>query len=149
MPNTIDINQANSKNREAIVSLLQSASLPVEDLPQELRNFFIATDNGHVIGAIGLETYERNGLLRSLVVKPEYRKMKVAADLINELEKLAKSLGLQNVYLLTETAQGYFSTKGYETIGRDEAPGSLKQSTEFSHVCPSSAVLMKKMLTHY
>lgn len=149
MPNTIDINQANSKNREAIVSLLQSASLPVEDLPQELQHFFIATDNRYVIGAIGLETYERNGLLRSLVVKPEYRKMKIAAGLINELEKLARTLGLQNIYLLTETAQNYFSMKGYETIGRDDAPESLKQSTEFSHVCPSSAILMKKMLTHY
>ncbi len=119
MPNKIDINQASSKNREAIVSLLQSASLPVEDLPQELPQFFIATDNGYVIGAIGLETYERNGLLRSLVVKPEYRKMKIAAGLINELETLAGNLGLQNVYLLTETAQSYFSTKGYATIGRD------------------------------
>jgi amino-acid N-acetyltransferase len=149
MGNKIDINQANSKNREAIVSLLQSEGLPVEDLSQELRHFFIATDSRYVIGAIGLETYERNGLLRSLVVKPEYRKMKIAASLVSELEKLAKTLGLQNIYLLTETAQDYFSKKGYETIARDLAPETLKQSTEFSHVCPGSAILMKKTLTHY
>lgn len=149
MGNKIDISRANSKNREAIVSLLQSAGLPVEDLPQELQHFFTATDNTYIVGAIGLETYERNGLLRSLVVKPEYRKMKIAAGLISELEKLARNLGLQNIYLLTETAQGYFSTSGYETIARDLAPETLKQSAEFSHVCPGSAILMKKMLTQY
>ncbi len=149
MLNKIDITQANSKSREEIISLLQSSSLPAEDLPHDMGQFFVATDNGYVIGAIGLETYERNGLLRSLVVKPGYRKMKIATALVRELEKRAKDLKLQDIYLLTETAQSYFSPKGYETIGRDEAPESLKQSTEFSHVCPSSAILMKKKLTHY
>ena len=149
MRNQFDINQANSKNREAIISLLQSESLPVEDLPQDLRNFFTATGNGFIIGAIGLETYERNGLLRSLVVKSEYRKMKIAEHLINELEKLAKDLRLQSIYLLTETAQAYFAKKGYETIARNEAPDSIMKSTEFSHVCPASAILMRKTLTHH
>lgn len=148
MTRQIDISRANFKNREAIISLLQSAGLPVEDIPTDLQHFFTATENGLVIGVIGLETYERNGLLRSLVVKPEYRNMKIAAALVSEIEKLAKTLGLLDIYLLTETAQDYFLAKGFETIARNEAPESLKRSTEFSHVCPASAVLMKKRLIH-
>jgi amino-acid N-acetyltransferase len=144
MSNQIDIVPVDLKFRDAIISLLQSEGLPVNDLPPELPNFLMATGNGCVVGGIGLEIYERNGLLRSLVVKHEYRNMKIAADLINELEKLAKNAGLNAVYLLTETAQDYFSKKGYEVVNRSDAPESLKQSSEFSHVCPSTAVLMRK-----
>ena len=146
MQNTITITVAESKYKEAIIALLQSERLPVEDLPARFQNFFIATDNGFVIGAIGLEVYGRDGLLRSLVVKPEYRKMKIAEGLVNEVEKLGKSFGLAAIYLLTETAQRYFAGKGYQAIERKEAPASLMQSSEFSHVCPASAVLMKKNL---
>src|ERR1044071_1924646 len=130
MSNQIVISPVNLTYRNAIIGLLQSEGLPVADLPTDLPDFFIATDNGLVIGAIGLEVYERDGLLRSLVVKKEYRSMNIAAGLVNELEKIAKSKGLKNIYLLTETAQGYFSKKGYETIKREDAPDSLKQSSE-------------------
>jgi amino-acid N-acetyltransferase len=146
MNNQIDITLFNHKYREALVSLLQSEGLPVEDLPQDLSNFYMATDNGFIVGAIGLEIYERSGLLRSLVVKPEYRKMKIAKNLVSELERQAKNKALSCIYLLTETARDYFSKIGFEETSREEAPVSLKQSTEFSHVCPSTAIFMKKKI---
>ena len=144
MRNQIDIIPFNSEYRAALISLLQSERLPVEDLPQDLSNFYMAIDNGSIVGAIGLEIYDRSGLLRSLVVKPEYRKMKIAASLVNELEKQARTFGINEIYLLTETARNYFSKIGFEETGRDEAPASLKQSSEFSHVCPSTAIFMRK-----
>jgi amino-acid N-acetyltransferase len=146
MQNAIVITAAEPKHRQAIIALLLSERLPVEDLPVNLQNFFIATDNTIIIGTIGLEVYGRDGLLRSLVVKPEYRKMKIAVGLINTIEKLGESLGLKSIYLLTETARDYFAGKGYELMERKDAPQLLQQSTEFSHMCPASAVLMKKTL---
>lgn len=146
MLNQIDIIPASLEYREAIIRLLQSAGLPVEDLPDGLQNFYTALDNGFVVGVVGLETYGRNGLLRSLVVKPEYREKKIAAALVNQVERTSRNLGLANIYLLTETAEDYFIKKGYEPIAREEAPGPLKQSSEFSHICPSTAALMQKKL---
>src|SRR5688572_13938083 len=136
MPNQIEIHPGRPADREAIVGLLQSSALPVEDLPLELPHFFTATDNDLVVGVIGLEIYERNGLLRSLAVNPAYRNNKIAGSLIEELEKQAAGLGLNTVYLLTETARDYFAKKGYEATARKDAPASLKRSTEFIHVCP-------------
>ena len=144
MRNQIDIIPFNSEYRAALISLLQSERLPVEDLPQDLSNFYMAIDNGSIVGAIGLEIYDRSGLLRSLVVKPEYRKMKIATSLVDELEKQARTFGINEIYLLTETARNYFSKIGFEETGRDEAPASLKKSSEFSHVCPSTAIFMRK-----
>ena len=146
MLNDINIKPASLEHREAIISLLQSAGLPVEDLPNGLQNFYTAMDYGIVVGLIGLETYGRNGLLRSLVVRPDYRQMKIAAALVDEVERTGRDLRLADIYLLTETAKDYFTKKGYEQIAREEAPGSLKQSSEFSHVCPATAVLMQKKL---
>jgi amino-acid N-acetyltransferase len=146
MGNQINIVPVDPIYRDAIISLLRSEKLPVSDLPPDLPQFLMAIDNGHVVGGIGLEIYERNGLLRSLVVKPEYRSMKIAAGLISELEKLARDQGLHAIYLLTETAPDYFLKKGYDIIPRSDAPESLQQSSEFSHVCPTTAVLMRKNL---
>jgi amino-acid N-acetyltransferase len=146
MTTQISIEKADRKHREAIIHLLKSEKLPVEDLAGQLEHFFIAKDNGLVVGAIGLEIYENNGLLRSLVVKKEYRKMKIGSGLINELENFGRKSGLNNFYLLTETAENYFKEKEYEVITRIAAPESIKQSMEYSQVCPSTAVLMKKTL---
>jgi arsenate reductase (thioredoxin) len=48
--------------------------------------------------------------------------------------------------LLTETAEIFFARKGYHTVDRKDAPAEIQASSEFSHLCPSSAVLMKKTL---
>lgn len=146
MTNQISIEPANLKNRDAIIDLLVSEKLPVEDLLSELENFFIAKDDSVVIGVVGLEIYGDIGLLRSLVVKKEYRNRKIASGLIDDLENFARKSQLKNIFLLTETAEGFFKQKGYLTIARREAPEPLKKSSEFSHVCPSTAALMKKRL---
>jgi amino-acid N-acetyltransferase len=146
MQTSITITAFKPQYREAVIEILQSEKLPVDDLPANLQNFFIATANGLVVGAIGLEVYGRDGFLRSLVVKPEYRKMKIAEELIKEIEQLGKVLGLENIYLLTETAQGYFINRGYNLIEREYAPALLQQSSEFAHACPASATLMKKSI---
>ena len=62
------ITKANTEQRNAIISLLRLEKLPVEDLSVTLKHFFVATDAGGVIGAIGLELYGSCGLLRSMVV---------------------------------------------------------------------------------
>lgn len=146
MVNQINFYPADSKYRESIINLLQSEKLPTEDLPSDLTGFFIALDNGIVIGIVGLEVYDHTGLLRSLVVKPGYRKLNVATELVNKVEKLSRNKGLEAIYLLTETAQAYFSKRDYETINRIDAPDSIRQSSEFSHVCPTSAILMRKKI---
>ena len=114
MLNDINIKPASLEHREAIISLLQSAGLPVEDLPNGLQNFYTAMDYGIVVGLIGLETYGRNGLLRSLVVRPDYRQMKIAAALVDEVERTGRDLRLADIYLLTETAKDYFTKKRWD-----------------------------------
>jgi amino-acid N-acetyltransferase len=63
-----------------------------------------------------------------------------------ELEKITKQRGIDCIYLLTTTAKDFFGKEGYEVITREDVPESIKNTSEFSEVCPSSATVMKKNL---
>ena len=146
MNHQIKITRAGNEQRQAAVALLQSEQLPVEDLPATFNNFFVTMADDKIIGVIGLEQYEQYGLLRSMVVDKAYRNKNIASQLVQHLESYAATLGIDCMYLLTETASVYFEAKGYERISREEAPTALSASSEFSHVCPVSAIVMKKSL---
>jgi amino-acid N-acetyltransferase len=133
-------------HRDSIVALLIAEKLPVEDLPATLENFRVAKQTDEVIGVAGLEIYGDYGLLRSLAVQPSYRNEGVAGKLLAQIETVAGSKGLKAIFLLTETAPGYFDRKGYNRITRGDVPEEVQGSSEYSHVCPQSAVVMIKTI---
>ena len=142
----INIQTAQENERAGIINLLLAEKLPVEDLPASLTEFVVAKEDDAIIGAAGLERYKSYGLLRSMVVHPAHRNKQIAKALLQQLEQTAAASGISSVFLLTETADEYFSNKGYTTIPRDEVPAAIQQSSEFSHVCPVSVVVMRKQL---
>ncbi len=140
----MEIEQASDK--ESIVALLVSQKLPVADLPEALENFLVAKNGYRLVGVVGIEIYGEFGLLRSLAVDPEFRGQGIADQLVRNIERHSDSKGLKEIYLLTETAPDYFDRKGYRLITRNDVPDEVKQSSEFNHVCPQSAIVMKKSL---
>lgn len=135
-----------SNHRNALIQLLETEKLPSGDLPDDLSDFIAIIVNDELIGAAGIEKYGNYALLRSVVVAAHYRSRGIAGVLINNIESLARRNHLQELFLLTETAQNYFSKKGFRIIDRADVPEAVKQSSEFSHVCPVSAIVMKKSL---
>jgi len=53
-----------------------------------------------------------------------------------------QQLGIENVHMLTTTAEKYFSSKGFSKANRNEAPSEIKNTSEFSFVCPSASAYM-------
>ncbi|MGQ0737799.1 MAG: arsenic resistance N-acetyltransferase ArsN2 [Bacteroidota bacterium] len=128
----------------AIIELLKENKLPVEDIAPGQQLFWMAKAGDTVAAVIGLEQYGAYGLLRSMATRSSFQNKGMATALVNELFQYAKGAGLKEIYLLTETAEKYFEKKGFRMVRRDEVPEPLKASKEFSHLCPSSAVVMKK-----
>ena len=58
--------------------------------------------------------------------------------LLNE----AKKRKLKGVYLLTETAPGFFLKKGFTEVSREAVPAEVKRSEEFANLCSQSATVM-------
>ena len=144
MTETITIQAAAPSDFKAISELLLMHKLPIEDINQELAHFFIVKQQGLPVGVIGMEQYGEYGLLRSMATDPAHRNNGIASSLVTELFNYGKRLGLKEMYLLTETAENYFTKKGFQKINRDQVPATIKQSAEFSHLCPTTAVVMKK-----
>jgi amino-acid N-acetyltransferase len=131
----------------AIRALLDEAGLPHRDLENNpAARFWVVREGGRLIGAVGLETCGGSGLLRSLVVAPEARRSGLGGRLVDELEIAARSSGLDRLLLLTETAEKFFSRRGYTVIDRANAPDEVRSSAEFRSLCPASATCMSKSL---
>ncbi len=131
----------------AAKALLAAADLPTADLEAEHFVHFIAAGPAHAPEAlIGLQPYGEVALLRSLVVSPAARGTGYGSALIAEIEAYAQQLSVRELYLLTNTAETFFSRRGYSRVERAGVPEVIRQTAEFSSLCPASAVCMLKLI---
>lgn len=127
---------------ETFRSLLQGSGLPADDLDFE-RDLLVGYYEGdELVGTGALEVYGPYALLRSLSVKMGIRGKAVGTTLTQYLLDEARKKNLKGVYLLTDTARGFFQKKGFKDMARDAVPAEVKQSAEFSKRCPESAAVM-------
>jgi amino-acid N-acetyltransferase len=127
---------------EAFRSLLKSSGLPADDLDYQRDLLVGYYEGGSLVGTGGLEVHGGYGLLRSLSVKLGIRGKSVGTTITEYLLQQGKEKKLKGIYLLTETAKGFFEKKGFMVVARDHVPDEVKVSSEFSVVCPATAVVM-------
>ena len=142
----IIIREAKKDDLKAIKSLLDSASLPSIDIEKHLLHFLVMEKSGTIAGTIGMELYGDKALLRSLAIQRDYRNKGLGKELCSALISKAKKMNVNNIYLLTETAEGFFSKQGFQNIERKSVPLAIKHTYEFSTLCPEGAVCMVKKL---
>lgn len=146
MINSITYSLAAPADYEDVVSLLSFNGLPTKDINPVLPLFIVAKQEDKLVACIGLEKFGSEGLLRSMGTRADFQRRGIATQLFNKLIALSKTEGISTLYLLTESAETYFSNKGFTKLDREAAHESIKQSQEFRNLCPSTAVLMKKEL---
>ena len=125
--------------------ILRGNQLPVHDLHDGLQ-LFVWRQDGTVIGTGGLEIKASHALLRSLSLVEKAQGQGNGRRLLAAMEEEARRRGVQELYLLTTTAERFFSHLGYGVIAREQVPTVIRQTTEFASVCPASAICMKKTI---
>jgi amino-acid N-acetyltransferase len=130
------------ENYQMFRSLLKSSSLPSDDLNYKKDLLVGYYEDGTMVGTGALEVYGDYALLRSLSVKLGTRGKALGTAITEHLIAEARRRKLKGIYLLTETAHGFFLRKGFQDVPRDKVPAELKASSEFSHVCPDTATAM-------
>ena len=138
------IRKATSDDLTAVESLLAASDLPLDGVKDNFSNFVVAEDDGEIAGAIGLEEFGAVGLLRSAVVSPEHRGSGVGRRLVERLLEGAEVAGIEELYLLTTTADEYFPRFGFTRTTRSAVPDPVKASAEFQGACPDTAVVMTR-----
>ena len=138
---------ATSADRDVALALLRGANLPSEGVEDRFPDgYIVAESGGGVIAVAGLEPYGAFGLLRSMAVSPEWRRRGIGKALTERLLALGRTMGLEAVYLLTTTAQAYFTGKDFGRIDREDVPPEIRASVEFASACPASAICMCRKL---
>ncbi len=148
---TIIVRDARQNDWQDVRTLLDEAGLPVADLgPEHLVDFLVAersgTSQSETLGIIGLQRFNQVGLLRSLVVSEADRKSGLGRRLVSAVEANACCAGVNDLWLLTIDAERYFEGLGYKMMSRESAPDSIRNTEEFSGLCPDGAYLMRKVL---
>ncbi len=127
--------------------LLAAANLPTSDLTDaQLTSFFYCGPATAPLALIGLEIYGPDALLRSLVVDTSLRSAGLGSALVRHDEAHAAKHDVGALYLLTTTAEAFFTRRGYHRIDRTVAPAAIRSTREFAGLCPASSAFMFKRL---
>lgn len=128
------------------MTLLEQGQLLTADLPAGLPDFVIAREDGAPVGVAGLERFGSVALLRSVAVDPAHQGKGIAGTMIEQLLARVDAARLRELYLITTTADRYFERYGFAPVSRELVPPAIQQTRQFSGLCPSSAVVMKRTL---
>jgi amino-acid N-acetyltransferase len=140
----MQIRNATNADLPAVESLLSASDLPIDGVQDNFAHFFVAEHDGAIAGAIGLEEFGAVALLRSAVVSPEHRGSGIGRQLVERLLEGAEVAGIEELYLLTTTAEKYFPRFGFTHTTRSAVPAVVKASAEFHGACPDTAVVMTR-----
>ncbi len=140
----VTLRKSGPADRELISSMLAAAKLPGESLDNGVTSFYVAVEDGEVIGMAGMEFYGGDALLRSVTVLPGMRAKGYGSMIVDRMLDEARNADVRSVVLLTETAGDFFFKKGFSFVERSDIDNAeLKRSSEFAYACPKSAVCMK------
>jgi amino-acid N-acetyltransferase len=142
----LEVRTAEEEDLPAVLSLLGRADLPTAGVADAFSHFIVAESEGRLIGVVGLELYGGSALLRSAAVEESWRGSGVGRVLVDRALDMARQHRIEDVYLLTTTAEHYFPKFGFACVGRDAVAEGVRSSVEFQTACPASAVVMRKTL---
>jgi len=138
------IRNATNEDLPAVEKLLSASDLPIAGVRDNFSSFLVAEKDGRIAGVIGLEEFGSVALLRSAVVSPEHRGSGIGRRLVERLLEGAEVAGIEELYLLTTTADKYFPRFGFAQTTRSAVPDAVKASAEFHGACPETAVVMTR-----
>ncbi len=138
----MEIVPAQAEDLPALLAELSACGLPTAGIAAHLSTTLLARDGKRLVGSAALELYGTDALLRSVAVTPSLRGQGLGERLTLAALDLAHRKRVQQVYLLTETAQDYFPRFGFRSIERSAVSPTVHQSVEWTSACPVSAQAM-------
>jgi N-acetylglutamate synthase-like GNAT family acetyltransferase len=140
----VKFRNAKQSDFPAVEKLLKTNGLPVEGVKENFASFIVAEHGDRIVGAVGLELYDSMALLRSAVVAAADRGTGVGRRLVEQILEFAERTGVDEIYLLTTTAEEYFPRFGFVRTTRAAVPAAVKTSAEFRGACPDTAIVMER-----
>lgn len=136
------IQEAQISDYPRIKELLRACDLHESDIKSQNQSFFVIKENDAILATACIEAYGSNAIFRSFAVESKHRNQQLGTSLYKHVLDTIRNDGINSLYLLTTTASDYFAKQGWIRIKRNTVPKEVQQSSEFSEICPSSAICM-------
>lgn len=137
------IKELTPEERVFAKELLSEYHLPTDDIFSENVRLYGYFDNDNFLACVGLEEFDDAILLRSLAVKNQQATCGIGTKLTEFIGRYAYQQDKKPIYLLTDSADGFFSRIGYKQCERLNAPESIRNTKQFSELCADASLLMK------
>jgi BolA protein len=127
--------------------LLTAAQLPVHDLDASGLSFIgILAPTDELVACGGVEMRGDAALIRSVAVAAGRRKSMLGTTITLKLLAEARNRGAQAAYLLTATAQDFFSRLGFTAIDRSKVPAPIASTSQFTgQSCASAQAMVSRL----
>ncbi|MBO8172027.1 MAG: GNAT family N-acetyltransferase [Bacillaceae bacterium] len=145
---SIVVRLATQDDLETIRGLLRKGRLNTEGIDEHLDHFLVVEDVNHqkIVGTAGMEIWGKHGLLRSLAMASESWNARVGLELVRIMLNFARKKQVQDLYLITASSYEFFQNLGFQPIGLEQVPDSLKTSSHFKQYQPE---WMRIMVYHF
>jgi UDP-N-acetylmuramate: L-alanyl-gamma-D-glutamyl-meso-diaminopimelate ligase len=128
----------------AIRGLLEKCGLSDPATDGDFPHFYFLRNETGIAGAVALEVYGEDAILRSLSVDPDMRGGGYGWILADTAIQQARLRGVRRVYLLTEFASDFFASKlGFRVVDRATASPAVAKSRTFQASTGSAFVAMR------
>ncbi len=148
----VQILEAQPDNLLAVLQLLERVDLPTEGVKEHFVSFLVglktsadSSTDAQVIACVGLEMYGPSALLRSLAIHLSYQGKGFGKKMVEAASTWAKEHDVRQLFLLTDSAVDFFHKLGFTNINRNLVPQGVRQSIEFTKLCPTAPCLTKKI----
>ena len=140
--NPTTLRKARLEDRGELEALLEECGLSAIGLIDVLDGLLVAEGDGRLVGMAGIERYGDSVLVRSVAVRERNRSRGIGEALVSGLLDRARDLGASRAYLLTDTAERFFSALGFETVPRSHVPAAVLASPVVMMVCTEDCACM-------
>ncbi|NQU85441.1 MAG: GNAT family N-acetyltransferase [Mariniphaga sp.] len=124
--------------------LLKESELPYSDIGNDNISFFALFEKEKIVAIGGIECYEKYALLRSVAVPDNVKGKGHGKRMVQKIESEAIRMGIAELFLLTTTGKEFFEKLDYKVISRNQVPDIIKATSEFTSLCPETAICMLK-----
>lgn len=120
---------------------------PLENIIENIRNFFIAENDGEVIGCCAIAFYTPTlAEIRSLAVLGRWKLKGIGRQLVEKAESILRDEGVYEVFVLTLSRQ-FFLRLGYSEVEKEYFPQKIwRDCTHCPKLMACDEIAMMKTL---
>ncbi|MEC2073498.1 GNAT family N-acetyltransferase [Alkalihalophilus marmarensis] len=136
---SIVVRRAATKDILPIQRLVARAGLSSAGIEHAVSQFLVVeNEDEQIIGAVGIEQYEHNALMRSLVLDSPIWTGVLTLEFLQVALAYAKDQDIRTVYMCAKSSSPLFYQLDFKEVKKERIPKVVKQSTHYQQTVDES-----------